>query len=105
MSSCGSPPGAALPPRGRLAMSEVMVTTGEGVITVTQWVEARDVIIHPTVPKTDSKGRTPVQHVSSAGVRNPDLGRERLFHLLYLIQANVLDGSSKEIIAFGIIIY
>lgn len=85
-------------------MSEVMVTTGEGVIIVTQWVETRDVIIHPTVPKTASKGRTLVQYVSSAGVRNPDLGRECLFHLLYIMQANVLDGSSEEIIAFGIII-
>lgn len=104
MSSCGSPPGAALPPRGHLAMSEVMVTTGEGVITVTQWVETRDVIIHPTVPKTASKGRTLVQHVSSAGVRRPDLGRECLFHLLYIMQANVLGGSSEEIFAFGIIV-
>lgn len=85
-------------------MSEVMVTTGEGVITVTQWVETRDVIIHPTVPKTATKGRTLVQHVSSAGVRRPDLGRECLFHLLYIMQANVLDGSSEEIFAFGIIV-
>lgn len=64
----------------------------------------RDQGRYPTVPKTASKGRTLVRHVSSAGVRRPDLGRECLFHLLYIMQANVLDGSSEEITAFGIIV-